>query len=65
MAGHQLARVRLFHAYLDASGGWVGGFSPASCDNCVYILLQILQILKPYEDSGADDFLSPVILVGE
>jgi hypothetical protein len=23
VAGHQLARVRLFHAHLDASGGWV------------------------------------------
>jgi hypothetical protein len=39
VAGHQLARVRLFHAHLDASGGWV--------------------------DFGTDNFLSPVILVGE
>ena len=62
MAGHQLARVRLFHAHLDASVGWVGRFSPASCDNFVHILLQTL---KPHEDSGADDFLSPVILVVE
>lgn len=52
----------MLHAHLDASVGWVGRFSPASCDNFVHILLQTL---KPHEDSGADDFLSPVILVVE